>query len=117
MDDAGVEGLDNILSCGCEDPNAAAAMADEDGKLDAVPVGDRVVKGLCVDEGTCPGVPTRGNGYDGVLANMLVLGVTPPRIVWLDSIESLVEVVDGGDMGLGELGAKASSSMGDTLEG
>lgn len=113
MADAGVEGLDNILSCGREDAKAAAAIADE-GKLDAVPVGDKVVKGLCIDKGVYPGVPTRGNGYDGVLATKP--GVTPPRIVWVESFESLVEVVGGGDIGLGELGANASSSMGDTLE-
>jgi hypothetical protein len=83
----------------------------------SAPVGDSVVKGLCRDEGIYPGLlAIRGNGYDGVLATKA--GVTPPLIVWLDSVEALVDVVDG-PIGLGVFvaaaAAAASSRIGETL--
>jgi hypothetical protein len=88
------------------------------------PVGDSVVKGLCRDEGTYPGLlAIRGNGYDGVLATKP--GVTPPLIVWLDSVEALVDEEDGPDDTIGlvvfvtaaEAVAVASSRIGETLFG
>ena len=94
--------------------------ADVEAQSYVAPVGDSAVKGLCKDEGTYPGLlAIRGNGYDGVLATKP--GVTPPRIVWLDSVETLVDPVDGPDdiIGLGvlALAAAASSRIGETLCG
>lgn len=50
MVDAGVDGLERILSWAREFPEAAAAADGEVGDSGG-PVGERVVNGLCKDEG------------------------------------------------------------------
>lgn len=62
MADAGVDGLDRILSWAFEAVNIAVATADDEGESGAEPVGDKVVNGLCKEDGTYPGVVMRGNG-------------------------------------------------------
>lgn len=60
MAEAGVDGLDSIRSWALDAANMAGAAADDAGES-GEPVGDKVVKGLCKEDGTYPEF-MRGNG-------------------------------------------------------